>query len=48
MGEVGYAYDALNGGFKYDMASRVNLTNDYKALIDLSRIIKIRFTSIHK
>ena len=20
MGEVGYAYDALNGGFKYDMA----------------------------
>ena len=36
MGEVGYAYDALNGGFKYDMASRVNLTNDYEALIDLS------------
>ena len=36
IGEVGYAYDALNGGFKYDMASRVNLTNDYEALIDLS------------
>ena len=36
IGEVGYAYDALNGGFKYDMASRVNLTNDYEASIDLS------------
>jgi hypothetical protein len=36
IGEVGYAYDALNGGFKYDMASRVNLTNDYEVLIDLS------------
>ena len=36
VGEVGYAYDALNGGFKYDMSSRIGLTNDYETPINLS------------
>ncbi len=36
IGEVGYAYDALNGGFEYDISSRVNLTNDYESPITLS------------
>ena len=36
IGEVGYAYDALNGGFKYDISTRVNLTNDYEPSINLS------------
>ena len=36
MGEVGYAYDALNGGFKYDMSRRVNMTNNKVPIIHLS------------
>ena len=36
VGEVGYAYDTLNGGFKYDIASRVALTNDYENPINLN------------
>jgi len=36
VGEVGYAYDALNGGFKYDLSSRVDLTNEYETSINLS------------
>jgi len=36
IGEVGYAYDALNGGFKYDMSSRVNLVNNIDPKINLS------------
>ena len=35
IGEVGYAYDELNGGFKYDMSKRVNVTNKAPS-IDLS------------
>jgi len=35
-GEVGYAYDALNGGFKYDLSSRVNLFNSIDSKINLS------------
>lgn len=35
IGEVGYAYDELNGGFKYDMSKRVNVTNKAPT-IDLS------------
>ena len=36
VGEVGYAYDALNGGFKYDLSSRVNLFNSIDSKINLS------------
>ena len=36
VGEVGYAYDALNGGFKYDLSSRVNLFNNRDSKINLS------------
>ena len=36
IGEVGYAYDALSGGFKYDMSSRVNITNNDVPSINLS------------
>jgi len=36
VGEVGYAYDALNGGFKYDLSSRVNLFNNKDSKINLS------------
>ena len=36
VGEVGYAYDALNGGFKYDLSSRVNLFNSKDSKINLS------------
>ena len=36
IGEVGYAYDALSGGFKYDMSSRVNMTNNTAPSINLS------------
>ncbi len=35
MGEVGYAYDLLNGGFKYDISKRVNISNKAPT-IDLS------------
>ena len=27
-GEVGYAYDDLSGGFKYDMSTRINMSNN--------------------
>ena len=36
VGEVGYAYDALNGGFKYDLSSRVNLFKSIDSKINLS------------
>ena len=36
IGEVGYAYDALNGGFKFDMSSRVHLVNDNDPKINVS------------
>jgi hypothetical protein len=36
VGEVGYAYDALSGGFKYDMPTRVNMTNNIAPTINLS------------
>ena len=36
IGEVGYAYDSLNGGFKFDMSSRVNLVNHNGPKINLS------------
>jgi hypothetical protein len=36
IGEVGYAYDALSGGFKYDMSTRVNLANNNAPFINLS------------
>ena len=36
IGEVGYAYDELNGGFKYDMSRRVNMTNNKVPIIHLS------------
>ena len=35
-GEVGYAYDALSGGFKYDMSTRVNMTSNKAPSIILS------------
>ena len=36
IGEVGYAYDALSGGFKYDMSTRVNMTDNKSPTISLS------------
>ena len=36
IGEVGYAYDALNGGFKFDISSRVYLVNHNDPKINLS------------
>ena len=36
IGEVGYAYDALSGGFKYDMPTRVNMTSNPPPTINLS------------
>jgi len=36
VGELGYAYDALSGGFKYDMSTRVNMTNNTAPAINLS------------
>lgn len=36
IGEVGYAYDALSGGFKYDMPTRVNMTDNKAPTISLS------------
>ena len=36
IGEVGYAYDALSGGFKYDMSTRVNMTDNKAPTISLS------------
>jgi hypothetical protein len=36
IGEVGYAYDALNGGFKFDISSRVYLVNNNDPKINLS------------
>ena len=36
IGEVGYAYDTLNGGFKFDMSSRVHLVNDNDPKINVS------------
>jgi hypothetical protein len=35
-GEVGYAYDALSGGFKYDMTTRVDMSNNDAPTISLS------------
>ena len=35
-GKVGYAYDALSGGFKYDMSTRVNMTDNKVPTISLS------------
>jgi hypothetical protein len=36
VGESGFAYDALSGGFKYDMSTRVNMTNNQAPTISLS------------
>lgn len=36
IGEVGYAYDALSGGFEYDMSTRVNMTDNKAPTISLS------------
>jgi len=36
IGEIGYAYDALSGGFKYDMSTRVNMTDNKAPTISLS------------
>lgn len=35
-GEVGYAYDALSGGFKYDMTTRINMSNNDVQTINLT------------
>jgi len=35
-GEVGYAYDALSGGFKYDMTTRIDTSNNDVPTISLS------------
>ena len=36
IGEIGYAYDALSGGFKYNMSSIVNMTDNKAPTISLS------------
>ncbi len=36
MGEVSYAYDALNSGFKYNMEERVDMSNNNAPTIDLT------------
>jgi len=36
IGEIGYAYDALSGGFKYRMSSIVNMTDNKAPTISLS------------
>ena len=36
MGEVGYAYDDLNGGFNFDMSTRVGTSNNQEISINLS------------
>jgi subtilisin family serine protease len=35
-GEIGYAYDALSGGFKYDMTTRIDISNNDAPTIDLT------------
>ncbi len=42
VGEVGYTYDDLNGGFQYDLNSHVNLSNKNAPSVDLSgELIKL-------
>ena len=42
IGEIGYAYDDLNGGFKFDMSSRVGDSYSFEAPINLSKeLIKL-------
>jgi len=36
VGEVGYTYDDLGGGFKYDMSYHVNILNNHDHKIDLN------------
>lgn len=36
IGETGYAYDALSGGFKYDMTTHINTTNHETPSINLA------------
>ena len=36
VGEVGYTYDDLGGGFKYDMSYHVNLLNNHDYKIDIN------------
>ena len=36
IGEVGYAYDDLNGGFNFDMSTRVGTSNNHEITINLS------------
>ena len=36
IGEVGYAYDDLNGGFNFDMSTRVGTSNNHEISINLS------------
>lgn len=35
-GEIGYAYDALSGGFKYDMTTRIDVSNNDAPTISLA------------
>jgi hypothetical protein len=35
-GEISYAYDALNGGFKYDMSTRIDMSNNDVPSISLT------------
>ena len=42
VGEVGYTYDDLNGGFQYDLNNHVNLSNKNAPSVDLSgELIKL-------
>ena len=42
VGEVGYTYDDLNGGFQYDLNSHVNLSNKNALSVDLTgELIKL-------
>ena len=36
IGEVGYAYDDLNGGFNFDISTRVGAPNNHETPINLS------------
>ncbi len=45
VGEVGYTYDDLGGGFKYDMSYHVNLLNNLEHKIDLKKELSNLLTS---
>jgi hypothetical protein len=48
VGEVGYAYDALSGGFKYDMSTRVNMTNNDVPSFNLSSELSKLDLQLHR